>query len=108
MDRPYNLYWWLDEKGGTVAYYFNLADSVSLSAQEFIWRDLVVDILVVPVSQGGAAQDQIRVVDEDEIPGGLDRGLRAYIEAAKRQVLRDYPAIVAEVTATLSRSVHVR
>jgi predicted RNA-binding protein associated with RNAse of E/G family len=105
-DRPYNLYWWLDEQGETVAYYFNLADSVNLSAQEFIWRDLIVDILVVPASHGDAVQEQIRVVDEDEVPDALDRGLRACIEAAKKQVLRDYPAIVEEVTAILGRYVH--
>jgi predicted RNA-binding protein associated with RNAse of E/G family len=85
--RPYNLYWWLDENGATLGHYFNVADSVSLSAQAFVWRDLVVDVLVLP-------SGQVRVLDEDELPDALDEDLRAYIQAAKRRVLREYRAII--------------
>ncbi len=94
--RPYNLYWWVDENGETVGYYFNLADSVSLSAQEFVWRDLVVDILILPTGQ-------VQVIDEHEVPDALDSELRRFIEAGKRQVLRDYQAIVEEASALLNR-----
>jgi predicted RNA-binding protein associated with RNAse of E/G family len=96
VDRPYNLYWWLDESGETVGHYFNLADSVGLSAQEFVWRDLVIDILVLPSGQA-------RVLDEEEVPASLDEGLRVYIEAGKRRVLRDHRAIIKEATGMLDR-----
>lgn len=94
--RPYNLYWWLDENGESVGHYFNLADSVSLSTQEFIWRDLVVDILVLPTGQ-------VQVIDEHEVPDTLAGELRRFIEAGKRQVLRDYQAIAEEASALLNR-----
>lgn len=98
VDRPYNLYWWLDEDGETIGHYFNLADSVELSAREFVWRDLVVDILVLPTGQ-------VQVVDEEQVPDALDEALRAYIEAGKQAVLWDYRAIVEEAAALLDRYV---
>jgi predicted RNA-binding protein associated with RNAse of E/G family len=96
LDRPYNLYWWLDGSGETVGYYINLADSVQLSAREFAWRDLVIDLLVLP---GG----RIRLIDEEELPDGLEQGLLSYIQAGKRLLLRDYKAIIEEATALLQR-----
>lgn len=97
VNRPYNLYWWLDEHGETVGHYFNLADSVALSAQEFVWRDLFVDVLVLPTGQ-------VRVIDEDEVPEALGEGLRAYIETGKRQVLCDHWAIIEEAALLLRAS----
>jgi predicted RNA-binding protein associated with RNAse of E/G family len=95
-DRPYNLYWWMDGDGRTVGYYFNLADSVELSAREFLWRDLVIDVLVRP---GGGMQ----LIDEEELPDALEGELQAYIQAGKRLLLRDYRAIIEEVAALLER-----
>jgi predicted RNA-binding protein associated with RNAse of E/G family len=95
-DRPYNLYWWVKRDGQTVGYYFNLADSVSLSPHEFVWRDLIVDILVLP---GG----QVQVIDEDEVPDDLDEELKAFIASAKRQVLQNHPAVIENARAMLAR-----
>jgi len=100
-DRPYNLYWWVDERGATLGYYFNLVDSVELAEQEFSWRDLVVDLLVLP-------DGQVYVIDEDQAPGGLNSELKAYIEAGKRQVLQDYGSIVMEAARLFDRYVHGR
>lgn len=97
-DRPYILYKWFNKNGDMVGGYFSLADSVMLSAQEFSWRDLVVDILVLPTGQ-------IEVLDEDEIPEFLDDRLRAYIESGKQMVLRNYPAVIEETTTILNRYV---
>ena len=36
-DRPYVLYKWFNGNGDAVGHYFSLADSVTLSAQEFSW-----------------------------------------------------------------------
>jgi hypothetical protein len=97
-DRPYNLYWWRTENGGTVGFYFNLADSVSLSAAEFVWRDLIVDVLVLP-------DGRVRVIDEDEVPEGLEDGLRIIIEAGKNEVLQNYQDTIQEVKAMLKKYV---
>ena len=95
-DRPYVLYKWFDENGDVVGDYFSLADSVRLSAQEFSWRDLVVDILVLPTGQ-------IEVLDEDEMPECLDAQLRTYIESGKQTLLSNHFAAMVETTAMLHR-----
>ena len=95
MDRPYNLYRWQNGNGETVGFYFKLADSVSLSPEEFVWRDLIVDILVLP-------DGWVRVIDEDEVPEELEDGLRSVIEAGKNQVLQHCQAIIQEVEVMLT------
>jgi len=100
-DRPYILYKWLNKNGDVLGDYFSLADSVMLSAQEFSWRDLVVDILVLPTGQ-------IEVLDEDEIPECLDGTLRACIESGKQTVLRNYRAVVVETTTILNTELRLR
>ena len=97
-DRPYILYKWFNGNGHAVGDYFSLADSVVLSAQEFSWRDLAVDILALPTGQ-------IEVLDEDEIPESLDEELRTSIESGKQMVLRKYRAVVVETSKMLSQYV---
>jgi len=97
-DRPYTLYKWFKKNGDVVGDYFSLADSVILSAQEFSWRDLVVDILVLPTGE-------IEVLDENEIPESLDERLRAYIESGKQMLLRNYRAVIRETTTILNQYV---
>jgi predicted RNA-binding protein associated with RNAse of E/G family len=99
-DRPYILYKWFKKNGNAVGDYFSLADSVTLTAQEFSWRDLVVDILVLPTGE-------IEVLDENEIPESLDERLRAYIESVKQMLLRNYRAVVRETTTILNRYVRI-
>lgn len=96
--RPYNLYWWQDARGESVGYYFNLADSVSLSPQEFAWRDLVVDVLVLPAGQ-------VRVIDEGDVPAELDDELRAIIDAGKHTILQKHQAIITEARMILAQYV---
>ncbi len=76
IDRPYTLYTWVPRSLGKPLYYFNIADGVRLSAEEFVWRDLVVDVLM-------DADSRVRVLDEDELPRDLDAGLRCSIEQAR-------------------------
>lgn len=97
-DRSYVLYKWLNKNGDALGDYFNIADSVTLSVQEFSWRDLVVDILVLPTGQ-------IEVLDEDEMPESLDDELRDYIESVKQMLLRNYRAVIVETTNILNRYV---
>ena len=98
-DRPYTLYTWNPDANGTIVYYFNIADSIVHSRNEFSWRDLVLDILV-----DGSGEKH--VLDEDEIPPSLEPGLREYIDASKMTVLSNGDDILNEV-APLVRSMHV-
>jgi protein associated with RNAse G/E len=87
-DRPYTLYLWLRKTGGA-AYYFNIADQIFLSRQEFRWRDLAVDILVDP-------QGMVHVLDEHELPPDLEASLARSIQAAKDHVLDSLDTIIQE------------
>ena len=107
-ERNYNLYYWIfpedppiegeasePSRLRPVGYYFNIVDSVSLSPLQFAYRDLVVDIFVTP-------EGELSVLDEDELPADTDESLLSFIEAIKRQVLRDYKEIIAEVHLLLA------
>jgi len=88
MDRPYNLYMWFDKN--IIAYYFNIADSLYLSKQKFVWRDLIVDVLVLP-------NGFVKVLDEEEIPLSIDKNLKDYIELGKKTILQNYKTIIQEI-----------
>jgi len=95
-DRPYNCYHWVDDKGQTLALYFNVCDSTHISPEQVAWRDLSVDILITP-------DQRCRVLDEDELPDDLDPDLLAYINAT-RDLLRAGPASLLREFETSSRA----
>ena len=90
-DRPYNVYHWLYD-GRTLVHYINIGRFVTLSDSELIWDDYAVDVLAFP---DGA----VEVIDEDEIPAGVDDATRSVIREATAVVLADVPAIVAAAEA---------
>ena len=85
-DRPYTLYVWRRQAAQDTVFYFNIADQISLTPQEFIWRDLAVDILVD--SSG------VHVLDEHELPADLDADLGRYINEAQAHILVHYEDII--------------
>ncbi|HUI46012.1 MAG TPA: DUF402 domain-containing protein [Nitrospirota bacterium] len=89
-NRPYTLYTWRHDKPGRELYYFNIADRVSLEQTRFVWRDLVVDILI-------DEHENAHILDEDELPSDLNPELRDHIERAKNHLLTHYHQIIAEV-----------
>jgi predicted RNA-binding protein associated with RNAse of E/G family len=88
MSKPYNLYMWFDKN--IIGYYFNIADSLYLSKQRFVWRDLIVDVLVLP-------NGFVKVLDEEEIPLSIDKNLKDYIESGKKTILQNYKTIIQEI-----------
>jgi len=87
-DRPYNLYVWRRRASPAPVYYFNVADRISLLPHEFVWRDLDVDILVD--NRG------VQVLDEHELPAGIDPHLIHSILSAKSLLLDNYRPIIVE------------
>ena len=85
--RPYNLYHWLDKRGRTLAYYFNIGDVRSWASTEFEWDDLAVDVLASP-------SGRTQVLDEDELPVDMPDERRSYILAARDEVLRDLETLI--------------
>ncbi len=92
-DRPYTLYVWQMDRGKR-AYYFNIADSITLHPAEFIWRDLVIDILIDP-------DGHLHVLDETELPADLGSELQHSIAIAKELILRNHDAVAREADALL-------
>lgn len=91
-DRPYNVYHWLDARGQTLGFYFNLCDGTRIEPGQIEWRDLVVDVLALPAGR-------LDVLDEDELPPDLDPALVRRIEAGKAAILDDPRAVMAEIAA---------
>ncbi len=99
-DRLYNVYHWLDGRGDTIGFYFNLADQTVIDAGRLAWRDLTLDVLATPAGR-------LEVLDEDELPPDLDEPTRARIDAAKQSILADPRRLMAEVEAR-SRALYPR
>jgi hypothetical protein len=93
-DRPYTLYIWHLTRD-RVVHYFNIADRISLQPREFLWRDLAVDIVI----EDGR---NIRVLDEDELPGNLEPELSRYIQNAKKTIIQEYALIIHEANVIVS------
>ena len=93
-DRPYTLYIWHPARGAGRLYYFNVADGVSLGPEEFSWRDLTLDILVD--GRGNAT-----LLDDHELPPGLDDALVRYIRSTADHILGNYRDIISEVNELL-------
>jgi hypothetical protein len=88
--RPYNVYHWMTPEGATIAFYVNLADRTRIDETTLAFRDLAVDVLLPPA-------EPPRVLDEDELPPGLDPALRAEIDAARQLVLSNARDLCREV-----------
>jgi hypothetical protein len=97
-DRPYTLYIWQMNASKRAAYYFNIADNISLLPGEFRWRDLAVDILI-------DSAGTVHVLDEDELPADLPVKLQCSILAAKAHVLTRYRDIIIEANSLLKKYV---
>jgi len=95
VERPYTLYKWYDINGKILGNYFNIADLIKLTENEFEWRDLVVDVLVSP-------EGALEVLDEDELPDDIDKKLMRYIENSKNLILQEYKFIIKETDELIS------
>src|SRR5512134_2347811 len=94
--RPYTLYVWdLGSRGGRI-FYFNIADSIALGREEFVWRDLAIDVLID--AAGG-----IDILDEHELPPDVAPELRLYIDEAVDLVVRLHGEIIREANERIGR-----
>ena len=95
-DRPYTLYAWdLGGRGGRL-FYFNIADSITLGREEFVWRDLSIDVLID--AAGG-----IDILDKHELPPDVAPELRRYIDEAVALVVRRHGEIIREASERIER-----
>jgi hypothetical protein len=94
--RAYNVYHWLTPSGATLAHYFNLAAETAIEDATIRWLDLALDVLVLPAAPA-------RVLDEDELPADLEPATRQRVEAARREVLEQHPAVIADLEGRASQ-----
>jgi predicted RNA-binding protein associated with RNAse of E/G family len=90
VDRPYNVYHWLDAARRTIAFYFNVGHTDEVSEGLVAWRDLIIDVIVKP---DGA----IEILDEDELPSDLPPEHRITIARALEQIVTNPRRLVTEV-----------
>lgn len=88
-DRSYNVYHWTLE-GRTVAYYCNVVDDTTISAERIDYTDLTVDVLVKP---SGA----VTVLDEDDLPDDLAPKRRIAIAKAMEAIIADPRGLIREI-----------
>jgi predicted RNA-binding protein associated with RNAse of E/G family len=93
VDRPFNIYHWVDRDGRTLACYCNVSTDTHIGQHRVEWLDLELDVLVTP---DGA----VRVLDEDEVPANLSVYHRAQLVLAS-QFLQDGPAVLLLARASL-------
>jgi len=90
-DRPYNVYHWLDQStGATIGAYFNVSDRTRIADDVLEWRDLDVDVMLMP-------DGRLTVLDEHEVPVDAPVALLTYIEEAKAALLRAPNVLAAEL-----------
>ncbi len=94
--RPYTLYVWDLSRINSKLYYFNIADCISLRAEEFVWRDLAIDVLV-------NADHAVRILDEHELPVDLAQELGLYIKSAVNLVVGKHQEIIREAEEHIKR-----
>jgi predicted RNA-binding protein associated with RNAse of E/G family len=95
-DRPYNVYHWMDPRGRTIGFYFNLSDRTLIGPLQIEWRDLAVDVIALP---GG----RVQVLDEHELPPDLPAETRSHVDAGKAAILENPAALMAEIEAASDR-----
>ena len=95
IDRSYTLYRWF-KNSIHLGSYFNIADRILLKTSSFEWRDLTVDILILP-------NDILEVLDEDELPDNISYQLKKYIFESRDDLLINYNNILSETDEILKK-----
>jgi predicted RNA-binding protein associated with RNAse of E/G family len=89
IDRPYNVYHWLDGSR-TIAYYCNVASDTIIDEDVVAYTDLVIDVLLRPTG------DTI-VLDEEELPPDLEPARRVHIARALEAIASSPRRLAAEI-----------
>jgi predicted RNA-binding protein associated with RNAse of E/G family len=89
IDRPYNVYHWLDGPR-TIAYYCNVASDTVIDEEVVAYTDLVVDVLLRPTGE-------TIVLDEEELPPDLAPARRIHIARALETIASGPRRLAAEI-----------
>lgn len=92
MDRPYNLYFWRDEKGNYIGAYFNIVRNTKAADKIIVFEDLIIDVLVLP-------NGEYFILDEDELPEPLEKFENGYVQKALNSLLDVMSELIQNVKA---------
>lgn len=90
QQRPYNAYHFIAPSGQTLGCYCNICDRTVIDDSSVHWRDLVIDVLLLP---GGAH----RILDREQLPVALSPAIADYIDSAVKELLEAKQALLAEL-----------
>lgn len=93
--RPYNVYRWLRPDGALIAHRFDAVDGVRISAEEVVYRDLVLDWWALP--DASLIEEDRDELAELTAAGELSPRDLARANEAARQVFSRYRHIIDEV-----------
>ncbi|MFP3917470.1 DUF402 domain-containing protein [Lysinibacillus telephonicus] len=92
MDKPYNLYFWRDEKGNYIGAYFNIVKNTKSLDKIIEFEDLIIDVLVLP-------NGEYFILDEDELPEPLEQFENGYVQKALNSLLDVISELIQNVKA---------
>lgn len=80
VDKPYNLYFWIDAHGKYAASYFNIVKNTTVTDHMVSFEDLIIDILVLP-------NGDYFTLDEHELPEPLEQYEDGYVQNALNSLI---------------------
>ncbi|MFS0655432.1 DUF402 domain-containing protein [Bacillus sp. 179-C3.3 HS] len=95
-DRPYNVYFWRDDRGNELGFYFNIVRQTWFKEGAVIFEDLVIDLLVRP-------NGDFFVLDEDELPESLASFEHGSVHQALGDIIHSLERILYEVRLDAER-----
>lgn len=90
LDKPYNLYFWIDAKGNDLGAYFNIVKNTTVTETMVSFEDLIIDILVLP-------NGEYFILDENELPKPLEQFEDGYVQDALFSLLDVVDSLITNV-----------
>jgi len=94
-NRPYNIYFWRDEQGKELGFYFNIVGKTRFNGQLVMFEDFIIDLLVLP-------NGDVFVLDEDELPESLAAFEHGSVHRALEGVMASLESILDQVRTDAS------
>ncbi|GKU84128.1 DUF402 domain-containing protein [Niallia sp. NCCP-28] len=94
VDRPYNLYFWRDNKGKYLGSYFNIVKNTYINDKMVSFEDLIIDILAFP-------NGEYFILDEDELPESLEKFENGSVQHALNLLIESIDHVLSQ---TISES----
>lgn len=88
-DRPYNLYFWRDNKGNYLGSYFNIVKNTCINDKMVTFEDLIIDILALP-------NGEYFILDEDELPEKLEDFENGSVQYALNSLIKSIDTVLSQ------------